>query len=282
MIVFPNAKINIGLYVTEKRNDGYHNIETIFMPVPLYDALEVVPAPNGISELHLQDGVLADEDKTNNLVWKAYHILLSHYEDKMYPIHLYLNKAIPMGAGLGGGSADATFTLKLLNDFFKLGLIPEEIASFALQIGSDCPFFAYNKPQFATGRGELLEEINLGIDWSHYSLLLVHLPVHISTQQAFQGIQPKTANFNLRDIAELPIEEWKNVIQNDFELAFSVHHPEALKLKSHLYQLGAIYVSLTGTGSTFYAIFPKDLRQNIDMSSVDYSMKWCDDLTIKN
>lgn len=282
MIIFPNAKINIGLFVTDKRADGYHNLETIFFPIPLYDALEVVAASDGISNLTVQASQLATEEKETNLVWKAYQLLLLHYKDFMYPIHLYLNKAIPMGAGMGGGSADGTFTLRLLNDFFELNLTMVQIASYALELGSDCPYFAHNGTLFASGRGELLEQLEWQHTWDDYKLLLIHPSVHISTKEAFQYLQPKKAPFDLRSINQLPIQDWKNFVSNDFEQSFFLVYPEWEKVKQELYELGAVYVSLTGTGSTLYAIFPKNKIVDVAYLCGTTSFTWCDDLKIKN
>lgn len=281
MIVFPNAKINIGLYVTERREDGYHNLESVFLPLPIYDALEITPAANEASSLIVQ-GKLSEEQKEDNLVWKAYQLLKADYEQQIHLIDIHLNKAIPMGAGLGGGSSDGTFMLRLLNDYFGLGLQPQKLATYALALGSDCPFFVFNTPQLAMGRGEILSNIDLHIDWRLYKILCVHPPLHISTKEAFAHLTPQAPNFDLVHLPSLPISEWKGQIKNDFEKSFLSVHPEMQIIKDELYQQGAIYVSLTGTGSTFYAIFPSEKSVVLTAPILKYPITWCENLTIKN
>lgn len=281
MVCFPNAKINIGLYVTEKRADGYHDLETVFFPVPVYDALEIVPAPDGRTSIFLS-GLEITGDVTGNLVWKAWEMIARQFPDDVSPVHIYLGKAIPMGAGMGGGSADGTFMLLLLNRYFDLGLSEERLAALALELGSDCPFFVYNRPQLASGRGELLEDIALGVDWSDYRLCLVCPGLHISTARAFAGITPRQPAFDLRNIGTLPLTSWKDRISNDFEESIFLHYPELAAIKTYLYNQGALYVSMTGTGSAFYGIFPRTCRPDAAMESWQYPVQWYDDLTIKN
>lgn len=260
MLRFPNCKINIGLYITSRRSDGYHNLETIFYPVAVQDALEVVPAKE--SEIHI-NGLTVAGSKEDNLVWEAYKILKELYPEKVKPIDMYLLKAIPMGAGLGGGSADGAFMLQLLNDYFHLALNDEQLAHLALQLGSDCPFFIYNTPQYATGRGEVMQPVS--IDLSGYSIQLICPEVHISTKAAFGMITPRPASFDLHTIAQLPIQEWKNHIKNDFEMPVFEQHPFLGDVKNELYQQGAIYASMSGSGSTVYGIFPKSKKATIQV-----------------
>jgi 4-diphosphocytidyl-2-C-methyl-D-erythritol kinase len=251
MLCFPNCKINLGLYITNKRPDGYHDLETVFYPVPLKDALEIVPA----TEIKLQvsgKGIAGIEH--DNLIWKAYQLLKQQYPE-IPAFDIYLHKAIPMGAGMGGGSADGAFMLQLLNDQCKLGLSKEQLAKYALQLGSDCPFFIYNAPQFAQGRGEQMQPVN--IDLSAYSLQLICPLVHISTAKAFSMLTPKPAPFDLRNVSELPVSEWKNNISNDFEAPIFAEHPTLAEIKQQLYAHGAIYASMSGSGSTIYGIFDK-------------------------
>ena len=281
MIVFPNAKINIGLYVTEKRSDGYHNLETIFLPIPIYDALEVVPTDKEHSFLQVF-GKDISGNNADNLVWRSYELLKQDFSSRMKPIGIYLNKAIPMGAGMGGGSADGTFALRLFNDFFKLELDDELLQKYALKLGSDCPFFVVNKPRLAYGRGEKLQNIDLNVDFTQYKLLLIHPHLHISTKDAFSFIIPRKAAFDLKEIGKLPVEIWKEFIVNDFETGFLNTFPEMADLKTLLYELGAVYVSMTGTGSTFYAIFPKEYSLTIPSELHRYPMQWCHEWTIKN
>ena len=258
MLCFPNCKINIGLYVTSRRDDGYHDIETVFYPIHQCDVLEAVPAVE--TKLHLS-GLAVAGNYTDNLVWKAYQLLKTGFPGKIPPLDIYLHKAIPMGAGLGGGSADGAFMLSLLNNQFDLGLNMQQLASLALQLGSDCPFFIHNKPQFATGRGEQLSDIP--IDLSGYSIQLVCPYVYVSTAKAFSLLTPKPAAYDLRQLNRLPIEEWKTHISNDFEIAVFQQHPELGTIQEQLYEQGALYASMSGSGSAIYGIFPKKQKADI-------------------
>lgn len=257
MLCFPNCKINLGLYITNKRPDGYHDLETVFYPVPVKDALEVVPAQE--TKLHMSGKAVAGNGQ-DNLVWKAYSLLKQQYP-QLPALDIYLHKAIPMGAGMGGGSADGAFMLQLLNDYCKLGLEKGQLAGYALQLGSDCPFFIYNTPQFAQGRGEQLQPVN--IDLSAYSIQLICPQVHISTAQAFSMISPKAAPFDLRKLHELPVGEWKERISNDFEQPIFEQHPVLASIKQQLYDGGAIYAAMSGSGSTIFGIFEKGKRAEI-------------------
>ena len=252
MLCFPNCKINIGLFVTRRRDDGYHDIETVFYPVDKHDTLEIAPANE--TKLHIS-GLSIAGNNSDNLVWKAYQLLKNRFPGKIPPLDIYLHKAIPMGSGLGGGSADGAFMLRLLNDQYKLGLTIEELVSLALQLGSDCPFFIYNKPQFATGRGEIMSDIP--IDLSRYSIQLVCPHVHVSTAKAFSLLTPKPAPYDLRRLNELPIEEWKAIISNDFEEPVFQLHPKLRAIKDQLYEQGALYAAMSGSGSAIYGIFPE-------------------------
>ncbi|HTN47611.1 MAG TPA: 4-(cytidine 5'-diphospho)-2-C-methyl-D-erythritol kinase [Flavipsychrobacter sp.] len=255
MLTFPNAKINIGLFITQKREDGYHNLETIFYPVKqLKDALEIVPAsgPTGIS----LSGLTVAGSEKNNLVWKAYELIQKRMEGQLPAIRIFLQKAIPMGAGLGGGSADGAFMLRLLNDYYKLGIEVEELAAMSLQLGSDCPFFMYNTPQFAVGRGERMVPISL--DLSGYDIRLVHPRIHVATKEAFSRVQPGSSGFDLRQLSADDITNWKNYVVNDFEAPVLAQHPVLQKIKQQLYDEGAIYASMSGSGSSFYGIFKKN------------------------
>ncbi|MBA3828364.1 MAG: 4-(cytidine 5'-diphospho)-2-C-methyl-D-erythritol kinase [Taibaiella sp.] len=259
MIRFPNCKINIGLYVTNVRSDGYHDIETVFYPVPLRDGLEIVPA--GKTELQLYGRQMPGEQNTN-LVWKAYELLQGLYPDKVKPVAIHLLKNIPMGAGMGGGSADGAFMLQLLTDYFELGVSNKELEGLALQLGSDCPFFINNKPAYARGRGEVLEPIEL--DLSAYSIQLVCPNVHVSTADAFKTITPKAAPINSKEIAMIPVREWKDRISNDFEKPVFAKHPELKEIKEQLYAGGALYAAMSGSGSTVYGVFEKGVRAEIN------------------
>ena len=262
MLCFPNCKINLGLYITNKRQDGYHDLETVFYPLALKDALEVVPAVE--TKLHLSGKQVAGNE-SNNLVLKAYELLRAKYPGKISALDIYLHKAIPMGAGMGGGSADGAFMLSLLNEYCALNLDKGELAKLALQLGSDCPFFIYNSPQFAKGRGEQMQAISL--DLSAYSIQLICPQVHVSTREAFTMITPKSAAFDLSRLASLPLEEWKGKISNDFEAPVFAQHPELASIKKQLYNSGAIYASMTGSGSTIYGIFPKGEKAIIQVNA---------------
>jgi 4-diphosphocytidyl-2-C-methyl-D-erythritol kinase len=190
-----------------------------------------------------------------NIVWKAYDILKRQFPDEIPTLDVYLHKAIPMGAGLGGGSADGAFMLKLLNDFCALHLDLAQLAAMALKLGSDCPFFIYNTPQFAKGRGEVMQP--MAIDLSDYTIQLVCPTVHISTAKAFQMIRPKPASFDLKTLSNLPVRDWKGHVENDFEEPIFELHPALRDVKQQLYNQGALYASLSGSGSTIFGIFPK-------------------------
>ncbi len=258
MICFPNCKINLGLYVTRRREDGYHDIETVFYPVQVCDALEIVPARQ--TQLHMSGFPVAGADNSN-LVWKAYELLKGKHPGKIPGLDIFLHKAIPMGAGLGGGSADGAFMLRLLNDYCKLGLDNALLAAYALELGSDCPFFIYNTPQLATGRGERMEPINL--DLSGYSIQLICPEVHVSTAKAFQMITPQSASFGLVQLTALPVPEWKNQISNDFEGPVFVQHPELADIKKQLYDAGALYTAMSGSGSAIFGIFDKGHKADV-------------------
>lgn len=264
MICFPNCKINIGLYITNRRADGFHDLETVFYPVNgLHDALEVTPAKANAS-LNVQ-GLAIEGEKQNNLVWKAYQLLKQRFPAKVPELDIHLLKHIPMGAGLGGGSADGAFMLRLLNDYCRLELRNSDLADMALELGSDCPFFIYNSPQFATGRGEHMTPMPL-LDLSGYSLQIVCPDVHISTRDAFSMITPRKPMFDLRRLAELPVSQWKDNISNDFEDPVFMKHPELSAIKQQLYNQGALYASMSGSGSAIYGIFEEGKQADIDSS----------------
>ncbi|WP_118950645.1 4-(cytidine 5'-diphospho)-2-C-methyl-D-erythritol kinase [Taibaiella helva] len=260
MLTFPNAKINIGLYITGKRNDGYHNLETVFYPVPFRDALELIDAADSASSLSLS-GLAVAGDRESNLVWRAYNLLQTAFPKLVKPLQIRLHKIIPMGAGMGGGSADAAFMLNMLNEYFRLGLDDDTLESYALQLGSDCPFFIRNRPAFAAGRGELLEP--LALDLSGYNIQLVCPLLHVSTALAFSGVKPAPAPFDLRRIDTLSPEEWKAHIRNDFEDTVMAQYPVLRDIKEQLYQQGAVYASMSGSGSSLYGIFSQGSKATI-------------------
>jgi 4-diphosphocytidyl-2-C-methyl-D-erythritol kinase len=250
MIVFPNAKINIGLNVVKKREDGYHNLETVFYPIKIYDALEVVWS----DDLRFtSSGNVIPGNSTDNLCLKAYHLIKKDHD--LPPVNIHLHKNIPIGAGLGGGSADAGFFIKLLNEVCGIGLSTAEMQNYARQLGADCAFFISNKPVFAFEKGDQFEAIEL--DLSAYCLVLVMPPVHVSTAEAYGGVLPQTPNHDLKSALKLPVAEWKKIIKNDFEESVFVHHPEILSIKEALYQQGAIYAAMSGSGAAVFGIFNK-------------------------
>ncbi len=253
MICFPNAKINIGLYITEKRPDGYHEIETVLCPIPLRDVLEIRKSTTNKTSFQNLGITITDIAPKQTSVVKAYTLLANEYA--LPPIDILLYKNIPFGAGLGGGSADAAFMIKLLNVFFHLNIADLELENYAANLGSDDPFFIKNTPQLATGRGEILQPVSLDLQ----GLYLVSLKpdIHISTATAYQNITPKSANFNLQELPNLPLAEWKNTLQNDFEQGLFQHFPLLPELKAELYKNGAIYASLSGSGSALYGLFNK-------------------------
>lgn len=267
MLTFPGCKINIGLFVTRKRDDGYHDLETVFYPVKeIKDALEVVEKP---SFDFAQDDNASTQDNTSislsglavmgnekdNLVWKAYRMMKETFGSKIPVLDIFLHKAIPMGAGLGGGSADGAFMLRLLNDFCGLNLSKETLATMALELGSDCPFFICNTPQFATGRGEKMQPIHL--DLSRYEIRIETPGIHVSTRDAFAMIKPKPAAFDLRNLSADDIDNWKDYVINDFEEPVFTKHPALKKIKEKFYKDGAVYSSMSGSGSAVYGIFKK-------------------------
>lgn len=254
MIAFPNAKINLGLYITNRRSDGFHDLETVFYPVPLCDALEIIE--DHISPVCSVFGLPIDTHSSDNLCVKAFQLLKEDFP-QLPDIHIYLHKSIPMGAGLGGGSADAAFTLQLLNDKFQLDLSKEQLSEYALLLGSDCPFFIENKPCIARGRGEILAPVIL--DLSNYYFVLINPGIHIHTAWAFKQLQPKPIPFSLSEIILQPAEVWKDILQNDFEQPVFGQYPAIGNIKRRLYQNGAVYASMSGSGSSVYGLFKEDM-----------------------
>lgn len=256
MICFPNAKINLGLNVVNKRPDGYHNIETVFYPIPVKDALEIVSA----EELSFtQTGIQVDAPMEKNLVIKALNLLKTQYDIPALEVHLL--KAIPFGAGLGGGSADAAFMLKLLNDFCQLNIQPEELEKLAATIGADCPFFIRNTPVFATGTGNIFEPVELSL--KDYHLCLVKPDVAVSTPEAYSLVTPAAPALSLKEIINRPVSEWKKLMTNDFEQSVFTKHPVIGQIKETLYQAGAVYASMSGSGSSVFGLFenPTHLKE---------------------
>ena len=250
MIAFPDCKINLGLNIIRKREDGYHDLQTIFLPIPFTDVLEIISSEK--NELTVTGLPVNAHD---NLCIKAYNLMKKDFPD-LPSIKMHLHKVIPLGAGLGGGSSDASFILNMLNEKFELNLKPEQLIDIALQLGSDCPFFLINKPCYATGRGEILDPLN--IDLTNYKILIVNPGIHIDTKWAFSKIIPQERKISIKEIITQPIETWKEELQNDFEVAVFAEYPEIEKLKNDLYRYGAVYASMSGSGSSVFGIFSKE------------------------
>lgn len=253
MITFPNAKINLGLNIVEKRPDGYHNLETIFYPINLQDALEVTRREYNDKEytLHISGSSLEGEPE-DNLVVKAYKLLKKDYPG-LLPVDIHMYKHIPAGAGLGGGSSDAACMIKLLNDKFSLGLSTERMEEYAVKLGADCSFFIRNKPVFATGIGNLFEPVELSL--KGYHIILIKPDIFVSTRDAFAEIKPVRPAVSLKEIVKQPMETWKNSMKNDFEDSVFKKFPEIAAIKDELYDLGAVYAAMSGSGSSVYGIF---------------------------
>lgn len=260
MIFYPNAKINLGLQVIGKREDGFHNLETIFLPIAVYDILELLDnKPHTFN--FSSTGLTISTDNSSNLCVKAYHLLKQNFE-ALPTLSMHLHKQIVMGAGLGGGSANGAFVLKAINELFNLGLTEEALLKYALQLGSDCPFFIINKPCYATGRGEVLTPTTIP-DLVNKKLVIINPNIHINTGWAFGKLQADQPTFNLQQEVQNPIELWEKTITNHFENSVFEAHPSIQKIKEKLYNLGAIYASLTGTGSTVYGIFEDPIEETL-------------------
>lgn len=256
MITFPNAKINLGLNIVSKRDDGYHNLETIFYPIAVKDALEIIVKENLPDDTFIEAGIKVDASPDNNLVMKALKLIRQYYDFPKVEIHLL--KKIPFGAGIGGGSADASFMLRLVNDTFSLGISKPELAALAVQLGADCPFFIYNKPMFASGIGEIFEDIELTLQDYHF--VLIKPDIHIPTKDAFAEIKPAQPQLSLKEIIKLPVAEWKNRMINDFEKSIFPKYPVIKDIKEQLYAMGAEYASMSGSGSSVFGIFKEDME----------------------
>ena len=255
MLTFPNAKINIGLNITEKRSDGFHNIESVFYPVEWCDALEIIPNknPDATNVVFQSSGLAIPGNENSNLCLKAWNLL----QDRInIPPMIHLHKVIPMGAGLGGGSADGAFTLKMLNEVYELKLSNDELKDFARKLGSDCAFFIENRPVFCFNKGDEFEDFKL--DLKGKFVVLVNPDIHISTAEAYSGVSPKKPHIALKTALSQPISEWKKIVKNDFEEKLLLKYPTIAEVKETLYQSGAVYASMTGSGSTVYGIFEQE------------------------
>lgn len=273
MLLLPCAKLNLGLNIVEKRPDGYHNLETVFVPIPLYDALEInqmdesFPSENAC-DIKITGNKIDCEDK-DNIVVKAYNLIASTYDIPRVHIHLYKN--IPSQAGLGGGSSDAAYMLKALNECFNLNISKEKLQEYAASLGADCAFFIDSEPAFATGIGSCLSPIDMGTTLTDCHVIIIKPSIAISTKSAYAHIHPHHPDKCCRDIINQPMETWKHELTNDFEEQAFKDYPELQNIKNNLYEHGAIYAQMSGSGSAMFGIF-KDKPENIDSYFKPYNI----------
>jgi len=265
MIVYPNAKINIGLNIVRKREDGFHDIESIFYPVNWSDELKIEKAA---SLKFTSSGIDIPGDANDNLCVKAYELIKADHS--IEPVNIHLDKRIPIGAGLGGGSADASYTLKALNELFDLNLTDDQLISYAKQLGSDCAFFIKNESMFCYGKGDEFDSIQFSL--SCFKIVLVNPGIHIGTAEAYAGVQPKSPNQLIKSINDCRQDEWKTWLHNDFEDSIFPNHSSIKELKDRMYELGATYAAMTGSGSTVFGLFYKDLEIDFESHFKDYQM----------
>lgn len=256
MVSFPHAKINLGLNIVRKRSDGYHDLDTCFYPIPWTDILEIIP-----SEVFAfsSSGLPVAGPGDSNLCVRAYKLLAKDFS--LPPVQMHLHKIIPMGAGLGGGSSDAAFTLLQLNESFQLGLSLQSLKTYAAMLGSDCAFFISNEPQLGSGRGEILTSTRISLKGKF--IVVVNPNIHISTAEAFAGITPKQSEVTIEQVLSKPISEWRDLLKNDFEYSIFAKYPSIENIKDQLYGHGAIYASMSGSGSSVFGIF----TEAVDLSS---------------
>lgn len=267
MISFPNAKINLGLNILSKRPDGYHNLSSCFYPINWKDILEIIPAKK---LKFTSSGVKIPGNITDNLCLKAYNLL---YEDfQIPPVHIHLHKIIPIGAGLGGGSSDASFTLKMLSEIFNLSLSIGQLEKYASQLGSDCPFFINNKPTLVSGTGNQFKTTTLNL--SGKFIVLIYPEIHISTKEAYSGITPSIPEQSINHILNGAIDNWQFQLKNDFENSVIAHYPEIISIKEKLLDNGAIYSSMTGSGSAVFGIFKKNIDSSLLNNLVTSYTTW--------
>lgn len=252
MVSFPHCKINLGLNILAKRPDGYHEIETCFYPIPWTDILEIIPSERFE---FTSSGIAIPGKGEENLCIKAYQLLQRDFN--LGPVKIHLHKIIPMGAGLGGGSSDAAFTLRLLNTIFELKISEEAMKQYASRLGSDCSFFVKDTPQVGTGRGEILNPIQFNLKGKF--MVIIIPPIHVSTAEAYAGVRPAISS-KVMDIIARDISSWRNALKNDFEESVFRNHPHIKAIKEKLYQLNAVYASMSGSGSAVYGIFEQKVH----------------------
>lgn len=267
MVAFPGCKLNLGLHILAKRPDGYHTINTCFYPLPWTDVLEFLPSP---SWAFAQSGLTIPGGEGDNLCVKAHHLLDLDFH--LPPVQGQLHKIIPMGAGLGGGSADAAHSLRLLNDIFSLALSRERLTAYARQLGSDCTFFIQDQPAFGAGRGDDLEPIELTLKGLY--LVVISPLIHVSTAMAYASVTPAPAAEDLRTVLRQPVAEWKARLVNDFEPSVFHRYPELQNIKQHLYSMGAVYASLSGSGSSLFGLFDRPVAREVDFPGVPGWSGW--------
>ncbi|MEQ9442121.1 MAG: 4-(cytidine 5'-diphospho)-2-C-methyl-D-erythritol kinase [Cyclobacteriaceae bacterium] len=251
MVVFPNAKINLGLHIVRKREDGYHDLETCFVPIPLRDILEIIEGETFQLDT---SGLSIPGQAEENLCVKAYRLLQQAFD--LPPVHIHLHKIIPMGGGLGGGSADASFVLGSLNELFELSLDDDQLEKYAGQLGSDCPFFIRNEPVLATGTGNQFQPLNLTLKGKY--VVLVFPDISVSTAEAYAGVKPQAPQTSLKTLLESGTDQWKELLVNDFESSVFARHPVLETIKGQLYEAGAGYASMSGSGATLYGLFDQE------------------------
>lgn len=267
MISFPHCKINLGLHITKRRSDGFHELETIFYPVKWQDILEITEG--GIKDFNLNvSGLNISGDLKSNLLYKAWELIKSGHI--IPPITVHLHKILPMGAGLGGGSSDAAFMLKMLNQRFKLAIPTSNLMEMAAQLGSDCAFFIEETPKIATGRGEILSPI--AVDLSPFTIVIIMPPTTVRTAEAYSWITPKKPKASLKSVIKMPVSEWKNHLVNDFEEPVMQHRPIIRDIKNLLYDKGAIYASMSGSGAAVFGLFNKNEKPVIEIENC--IVKW--------
>ena len=262
MICFPGCKINLGLNVLAKREDGYHTIQSVLYPIAWQDILEVIKSD--IFQFS-SSGLAIPGSEKSNLCVQAYELLRADYD--LSPVKIHLHKIIPMGGGLGGGSSDGAYTLILLNDLFELNLSEAELCKYAAQLGSDCPFFIRNHAQYATDTGTTLS--NIDIDLKGYYIKLLNIGVHVSTAEAYGNIQFLEGLKDPQKVVTTPIEQWKGTLTNSFEASVFPNHPELAEIKEQLYKEGAVYAAMTGSGSTMFGIYKEEPELSFDHVSFE-------------
>jgi 4-diphosphocytidyl-2-C-methyl-D-erythritol kinase len=259
MVVFPNSKINIGLNITAKRTDGFHDLQTLFYPLALADCLEIIPSQNKQTTFS-SGGIPIPSNGSKNLCEKAYDLM--HAEYGIQAVQIHLHKIVPIGAGLGGGSADAAYTLLLLKDMFSLEISRQKMIDHAADLGSDCAFFIENSPCLASGRGEILKPFSLIL--KGLCLILVMPPLHVGTKEAFAGIKPQQPDYEISEVVKQPISEWRGKITNDFEKGIFEIYPQIARIKQNLYDMGAEYASMSGSGASVFGLFREFPQKNLE------------------